>query len=70
MPTIVESIRKEFKDDIIKARKELSKAKKEISMARKEKEEIAKKLINKGMDFNSIEEITGIPLDRLKKMIN
>jgi hypothetical protein len=51
MPTIVQQIRSEVKNEF-----------------EKEKIEIAKRLIMKGMDVDTIEEITGIPREKLEQL--
>jgi len=58
MPTIVQQIKREI----------ASQYKGELTKARKEKEEIARKLIHKGMDLDSIAEVTGISREKLNQM--
>ncbi len=81
MPTIVQQIKREIanqfkgelteaRSDAAKTRNELSKARKELSKARKEKEETAGKLLHKGMDLDSIAEVTGIPREKLNQMFH
>jgi predicted transposase/invertase (TIGR01784 family) len=78
MPTIVQQIKREianqFKGELTEARNDAAKARKEKEEiawnAMKEKEETARKLLHKGMDLDSIVEITGISRERLNQMFH
>ena len=72
MPTIFQQIKKEiankYKDELAEARNQAVEARNELAKAREGMAKIARKLMEKGMDIDTIIEVTGISREKLEKI--